>query len=703
MSSPIRFPAVFSTKRPLLGPQDIPISTQTPIGARLSLFAEGWGKITQDRFVLRVVREGYRLPLRGLPPLRTSPREIQLPKGKVRRAALLTEIQALRQKGAVAPGDASIPGFYSHVFVVPKASGGWRPVIDLKALNTFVDAPHFRMHTVNSVLNTIRVGDWAFSIDLKDAYLHVPMHPDSRKYLRFALSGEILEFRALPFGLNTAPRVFTRIAHAVSGFLHQKGVSVVPYLDDWLIHNPNREVLLQHRTLVLETLQQIGLIVNLQKSQLEPSQDLEFLGVRFQFQRGIAQLPLHRAQATQALAIQMSRAKRLSYHEAASLQGSLNWAASWIPLGRLHLRPLQQYLRSKGLAVRSCPPQRVDPDRMAEMLAPWRVLDFLTRGIPIQRFRAQCVIHTDASEAGWGAHLEGAQASGLWGHSHRGLHINHLELQAVFLALQAFLPQVHGRHVLVATDNTSVVAYINHQGGTHSAGLLQGTLHLLTWCNTHNIQLRARHIPGKLNVIADRLSRSQQVIPTEWKLHPQVVQALFQLWGTPKLDLFATRFNNQLPLFVSPLQDSRACAVDALSLPWEGLWAYAFPPPPLLSLVLSKVAQEGAELILIAPLWPAQPWFPRLLELTSDFPRQLPPRSDLLSQPGGILSRGDQFRLLGWRLSPPTSSMAQAFQRKLRSASPPQSEPPQLGPMTAGGRNGLIGQRNGAWIRSLPL
>ena len=154
------------------------------------LFAEGWDHITKDNMIRRVIHEGYRLPLRGNPPLRSFPDNIKLPKGMDRRKAVMTEIQSLIQKGAVRQVNPYTPGFYSHIFVVPKASGGWRPVIDLKALNKFVHCPHFRMHTVHSCLNVLNVGDWACSLDLKDAYLHVPIHPDSYKYLRFAVMAQ---------------------------------------------------------------------------------------------------------------------------------------------------------------------------------------------------------------------------------------------------------------------------------------------------------------------------------------------------------------------------------------------------------------------------------------------------------------------------------------------------------------------------------
>ena len=72
------------------------------------------------------------------------------------------------------------------LFLVRKASGGWCPVIDLKQLNADIYAPHCHMHTISSVLNTVEKGDYTFKIDLQDAYFHVLIHPDSRKYLRFA-------------------------------------------------------------------------------------------------------------------------------------------------------------------------------------------------------------------------------------------------------------------------------------------------------------------------------------------------------------------------------------------------------------------------------------------------------------------------------------------------------------------------------------
>jgi hypothetical protein len=170
--------------------------------------------------------------------------------------------------------------------VVPKSSGNWQLVIDLKSLNSLIEAPHFKMSPVALVLNTLRPGDWSFKLDLKDAYLNVPIHPESQKYLRFAFQGQVYQFQALSFGLNVAPMVFTRLAHTLSAHFDSQGVFLLPYLNDWIVHHPDHQILLYHRTLVLRTLESAGFKLNLLKSELTPTQDIEFLGIRFQLNWG---------------------------------------------------------------------------------------------------------------------------------------------------------------------------------------------------------------------------------------------------------------------------------------------------------------------------------------------------------------------------------------------------------------------------------
>ena len=126
---------------------------------------------------------------------------------------------------------------------------------------------------------------------------------------------------------------------------------------------------------------------------------------------------------------------------------------------------------------------------------------------------------------------------------------------------------------------------------------------------------------------------------------------MFDQWGTPNVDLFATRYNKRLPVFVSPVPDSQALEIDALAIQWEGMSAYAFPPTKIINLVIRKL-QDTADirLILVAPMWPNQLWYPDLLEITSQEPIRLPNTKTLLKQPRSDVfhQAPENLRLHAW-------------------------------------------------------
>ena len=103
------------------------------------------------------------------------------------------------------------PGFYRRVFLVPTKSGGLRPVLDLSLLNHYLKPIRFRMEVTASFCASLRPGMWTFSIDLSDAYFHIPIHPSSRRFLRVEFRGKVSQFRALSFGFNSAPWLFTKV------------------------------------------------------------------------------------------------------------------------------------------------------------------------------------------------------------------------------------------------------------------------------------------------------------------------------------------------------------------------------------------------------------------------------------------------------------------------------------------------------------
>ena len=148
---------------------------------------------------------------------------------------------------------------------------------------------------------------------------------------------------------------------------------------------------------------------------------------------------------------------------------------------------------------------------------------------------------------------------------------------------------VIGKTILVASDNSTVVAYINKQGGTVSRSLCMEAKEMLIWCHQREIILRARYIPGKLNALADQLSRRGQILHTEWSLCPRIFKQLCNQFTKPMWDLFATKYNKKLEIYASPMPDPESEAVDALSLSWENMWAYAYPPTALIPQILTNI------------------------------------------------------------------------------------------------------------------
>ncbi|CAJ0947618.1 unnamed protein product [Ranitomeya imitator] len=128
--------------------------------------------------------------------------------------------------------------------------------------------------------------------------------------------------------------------------------------------------------------------------------------------------------------------------------------------------------------------------------------------------------------------------------------------------------------------------------------------HILRWAEDNRSIISAVHIPGVENWAADFLSR-QGLASGEWELHPEIFQQICLHWGTPDVDLMASRLNAKVTNFIACSRDPQAIGVDALISPWHRFhFLYVFPPLPLLPKVIRKIKLEGVPLILVAPNWP---------------------------------------------------------------------------------------------------
>lgn len=641
------------------------------MGARLCRFAQAWERVTRDRWVLSTVSEGLSLAFTSPPPRGPHFRDTPVLQDPALRGVLEKELHELLLKRAIVPCPRGfLPSFCATFFLAPKKGGKWRPILNLRPLNKFIVPRKFRMETLSSILKLLEPGLWAASVDLKDAYLHVPVRWRDQKYLCFLYRGQLYRFVAMPFGLSTAPRIFTRLTLALAAFLRRGGVRIFMYLDDWLVVAPSRQECLSATETVLREARALGWIVNLEKSNLTPSQRPIFLGARVDFRLGRVFPTDERLEAVISAVLLLLQGQGAPARSWLVLLGYLASLVDLVPFCRLRMRPLQWHL----LAFFRPASRRYDVHVPRDLvitphLSWWASRENLSVGSVFPPPPHDVVLTTDASLFGWGAYIGGAPASGRWLPPWTSRHINSLELEAVARALRHFQPLVSGRRVLVRSDSTTVVSYINRQGGTKSFLLWSQTWDLFQWAIGLGISLRAVYLPGVENVSADALSRpGRRYRSAEWGLDPEVFRLLCERTRlSPEVDLFATPENAQVPLFCTLFPHPLAWRVNALSFPWAGYVFYAFPPPGLISVVLRKLEEDGtSSLLLVAPFWPTRTWFPLLVRLLAGSPFRLPLEEGLLfSQDPTILPPDPvSLSLVGWPLSA-LPSTRRAYRRRL--------------------------------------
>ena len=467
----------------------------------------------------------------------------------------------------------------SPIFLVSKSDGLWQPVINLKSLNQYVRAPHFKMESIKLVKGLIQEGDWLTKLDLKDAYLTLPVHQAHQKYLRFQWQDQQWQFKVLPFGLNSTPYTFTKLMKPVVALLRRLGIRIILYLDDMLLMAEAESKVKGDFNTAVFLLTSLGFIVNMEKSIGSPSQQIEFLGFKVDSRKMTIALPTQKLVSLRCQARHMRAARQTTVREISQMLGSMVAAHPAILPAPLHYRQLERtksfYLR-QGWSFDDMVP--VSPSMKSD-LSWWidKVRSF--NGRPLQISCWDLTVESDASRSGWGASCQGVNTGGPWTAAEQVHHINFLELKAAFLALQTFCSGKTGVSVLLLLDNITAITFINKMGGNHSYTLSDLTVEIWNWCINRSIIIHAEHLPGVQNIRADWESRHTRD-SSDWKLDRKVFLCLEERLGTFSIDLFASRTNNQLPVYCSWKADPAAVAIDALSIPWTGHYPYMFPHLP---------------------------------------------------------------------------------------------------------------------------
>src|SRR5579871_98106 len=435
----------------------------------------------------------------------------------------------------------------------------------------------------------------------------------------------------MPFGISSAPRVFTKLIRAALAPLRKQGIRISAYLDDFCALASTKKEAERVAKIVREHLEALGFILNEKKCVWEPTQLQEFLGFEIDTRSMEIRLPQAKLRRVCKEVKHTLTLHQMSARKIASLIGLLNSTAEAVLPARMKyrflLRNLHQALQNgKGnweYQMKLTYSTRRELEWWLTDLKAWNGKAIL---IPAPRFEAE----TDASDTGWGAVVKNTpfRVQGQWSRWEIAQSINYRELATVLFLIQMKAKEWQGQSIRVWTDNITTRAYINHQGGTSSEQLNNLAMQIWELCLQYKIHLVAAHIPGVENKIADGLSRSY-ADRNDWMLNLQVFQALQQWRGPFTIDLFASRLNYQLPIFYSWKPDPQAAGIDAFMHYWPKQGAFANPPWGLIPRVLAKIREEKCTITLIAPRWPTQHWYADLLQMSCKKPLILPQMEDL--------------------------------------------------------------------------
>ena len=483
------------------------------MGGRLAHFAPHWAKITDDKWVLSLVRKGYRIPFLEHPILSPDPVFFQQPLSQ----HLEEEVASLLSKGAVEEIILECPRYYSRIFLVPKKNGNFRQIIDLSVLNHFVHTQTFKMETQRKVRrhSAKQLGIFIGSDGRLFAYLD---KSSVSQIPQIHVERSSVPVQGIPIRpLDKSFRGYTPY-ECHRDFLKEKGDNSTSLSPRLARSKPKPSKTVGTQTIHFVADQLTKSDHQLRKIRPSSSSSVHFptdgVSDSYQYRQSTSEQANEDIGDSQNV---FSENFCVSQRSPVSL-GTTECCSRFCNAGTV-TSPAITNISAQSVETADLPysHQIRMTSEILQYLKWWLQEDLYHQGMPLKIDPPSHTIFTDASLSGWGAHVEpeGLLFHEVWTEDQSQLHINVLEMKAIFLSLSQAVHKVKNSTVLISTDNTTVVPYIRHQGGTHSTELSDEVWSVLNLCLTHNTQLLVKHIPGRFNTLADQMSRVDKPISTE--------------------------------------------------------------------------------------------------------------------------------------------------------------------------------------------
>lgn len=542
------------------------------------------------------------------------------------------EVARLVQDGAVIPVPY-VPWVVNPLGVVTKRfSDKLRLVLDQRVPNKYLADFRFKLERLANLSDLARRADCALSVDLTQGYQHVdlanpagtlpcPASPtgerapeSAREYCGFEWRGQYYVYTVLPFGLKTAPRVFSKCVGLMVRHWRRAGVRMLAYLDDWLFLTPKGVVAQRLADRIRTDCAKGGIAINEAKSQLVAVRRLKHLGFIVDFVRGSFEIPEDRwsrlhGDVRLALGRTMLRARKLN-----SIAGQIeSFGLATGGVSRLFTRAMKAAAEAAVDAANGSwnAPVLLTDDVRDELIF-WSLCDresFRGAIFPAPEDGAAVRFACDASDKGWGAlSLDPSAliAHGFFKPEEREESSTHRELRGLLHALRAFARHCAGRRVSFQVDNLNVTYIVDHGSRKPALNWLAKEVH--RHCAAHDIVLALHWVPRYLNQAADDVSKLSD--KEDWMLSKDEFRRLDAKWGTHDVDLFASQLNALCPVFYTKHHCPGSAGVDAFLADWSRTNNWINPPFSLIGRVISKLRADRAVATLIVPQWTGRYWWP---------------------------------------------------------------------------------------------
>ena len=514
--------------------------------------------------------------------------------------------------------ESTRPAVVNPLSVATSAKGKFRLILDLSELNAFVEPPRFKCEDMGVAWPSFSKNSFALAFDLKSGYHHVKINENSRKFLGFFWKGRYFVFNVLPFGLCSAPFIFTKFLRPLVRKWRSQGITIFLYLDDGLALCPDEKSATETALLLRRDLESAGLTVAETKCEWNPSRVIEWLGHVIDLDRKIVRVTEARVDKL------LERLDQLEFSSAPSIRDRR------IVCGTLasfyHVIEGTETIFSRAFLDAVNNSNLADQRKLALSEGEKTAIKFWRQNAHALNIRSCAVepepqfeLAVDASATGFGGVMRNVSKPGptfrfardgdsAWNQKSSSFR----ELFAIVCGLDIFRERFCNKTIKLKTDNLNAVSIIRK--GSPIPELNEMAIRIFQLKSQNNFRLNSLWVPRAENMEADKMSRFCDI--DDWGVSQPMANKIMSELGRCDVDLCASSANTKCSRFVSRWCDPKSAAVDCISsfevIAKDYQLAWLVSPPRLIPKLVSLAGKYRLNLILGCPLWESHYFFPTL-------------------------------------------------------------------------------------------